>query len=103
MNRHERKQAIESVATIGQFLLSDDWSYLDMLAIRRAKQQLDCALSLFALDELEPVASPISLVSSRRTLPAGSIRLSGTAHYCRGCGFTFDPSNSLAAAQHTSH
>lgn len=100
MNAAQRKEAIDAVATIGQLLLSSDWSYLDLVEIARAKRQLDRLLHAAVSIGVD---SKLSLVSSRSVPVFGSVRLHGTTNYCRGCGFAFDSSNQLAAAPHASH
>lgn len=101
------KDAAASASVIRILLLKPDLDADGLLQLVQAHRRLNRLLDQIVPepDDLLPQAGPgmFSLVSSRSTPPKGHADLPGSHRYCLGCGFTFDSSRPLEAAQHRTH
>lgn len=101
-------QEARAAAQIVSLLLSKpDLNGDQLLQLVQAHRRLNRLIDQIVpqSDDLLPQAGPrmFSLVSSQSLPAAGHVALGGNLSYCRGCGFTFDSTSPLEAAQHRSH
>jgi hypothetical protein len=101
-------QEARAAAEIVALLLSEpDLNHDQLLRLVQAHRRLNRLLDQIVpqADDLLPQAGPrmFALVSSQRLPAAGHVSIGGQLSYCRGCGFTFDSTSPLEAAQHRSH
>lgn len=101
------QEARAAAQIIAVMLAQPDMDHEQLLQLVQAHRRLNRLLDQLVpqADDLLPQAGPrmFSLVSSQRLPSAGHVSAGGNLSYCRGCGFTFDSTSPLEAAQHRSH
>ncbi len=105
---NQLNQEAHAAASIVQlFLAMPDLDHDGLLQLLSAHRRLNRLLDQIVpnSEDLLPHVGPstFSLVSSQERPRAGHLPLATGLHYCRGCGFIFDPNRPLEAAQHKAH
>lgn len=106
MNAQVSEEARAAAAIVSLLLAKPDLNGDELMQLVQANRRLSRLLDVLipAQDDLLPQAKPVTfaVVSSQRLPPAGHVP-SGRITYCRGCGYSFDSTNPIAAAPHRTH
>lgn len=100
------QEASAAASVVSLLLAQTDLDYEGLCRLVTEHRRLNRLLEQIMPDpdDLLPQAGPRLFSTTLRVLPpAGHIKASGTTCYCRGCGYSFDSSRPLEAAQHRSH
>lgn len=106
MNAQLSQEARAAASIVSLLLAKPDLNGDELLQLVQANRRLNRLLDVIvpAQDDLLPQSKPVmfSIVSSQRLPSAGHLS-AGHITYCRGCGFSFDSTDPIAAAPHRTH
>lgn len=106
MNAQLSQEARAAASIVSLLLSKPDLNGDELLQLVQANRRLNRLLDVIipAQDDLLPQSKPVvfAVVSSQRLPPAGHVS-AGRITYCRGCGYSFDSTDPIAAAPHRTH
>jgi hypothetical protein len=104
MSAQLAQEARAAASIVSLLLAKPDLNGDELLQLVQANRRLNRLLDQLipSQDDLLPQANVFSIVSSQRLPSAGHVP-AGRVTYCRGCGFSFDSTNPIAAAPHRTH
>jgi hypothetical protein len=104
MNSQISQEARAAASIVSLLLAKTDLNGDELLQLVQANRRLNRLLDQLvpSQDDLLPQANVFSIVSSQRLPSAGHVS-AGRIAYCRGCGYSFDSTNPVAAAPHRTH